>query len=635
MPDRPVNSSPLPADALYSRCPESALAFATTDELQPLDDHLGQHRAVEALRFGLDIRHDGYNMFLLGSPGVGKHQLLQEILQDNREPLATPVDWCYVNNFDEPHNPRMLVMPAGTGKSLRDKVGRAIEDLLVSIPAAFQSEEYQTRVQDMAEQYQRREHEAFRELGEKARQQNVALLQTPNGYTLAPMKDDNVLSQDDFDALPEEERTRILAEIDTLKDELKAIVRQLPQWMKEGREHMRELTREFSELVIEQVFDDLNHNYQTMPQVRDYLAALQASVVENVDAFRQREDEDGGPTMGHARASDFRQYSVNVLVDNSERVAAPVVYEDNPSFINLVGRIEHLSQFGALLTDFTMIRAGALHRANGGYLVLDAAKVLGNPFAWDALKRILTAGEIRTQSMEQMFSFASTTQLEPEPIPLTVKVILTGDRYLYYLLQQLDPEFDQLFKVAAEMSEDVALSPETIGLFARLIRTLQDRHKLLPFSRGAVARVVEQCSRHLADAEKLSLHVGYLTDLLLESDYLARQADAETVAADSVDNALAAAIYRVDQVRQRSHEQVLREIQLVDTGGERVAQVNGLAVYQLGQHAFGKPSRITATTRLGSGGVVDIEREAKLGGNIHTTGMLILSSFVASRYAAD
>jgi len=625
----------LAPEALYHQCPVADLTFDTTDQLAALDDHLGQDRAADALKFGMDMHHDGYNIFVLGSAGVGKHELLDDLFTEGVAPLSSPVDWCYVNNFELRHKPIILALPPGMGRQLRGDMQHAVEDLLVSIPAAFQSEDYQTRVQEMAEQYSQREQEAFQALGEKARAHGVALIQTPNGYTLAPMKDEKILSPGDFEELPADEKKKILDTIEELKGELKTIVRQLPQWVKEGREKMRALNRDFSMLVIDQLFKDLEDRYRELPEVLTYLESVREDVIENVDAFKQAAGDGATADAAQAKAAEFNQYSVNVLVDNSGVEAAPVVYEDNPSFINLVGRVEHIAQYGTLLTDFTLIKAGAFHRANGGYLILDAAKVLSSPFAWDAVKRILRGREIRIQSLEQMFSFASTTQLEPEPIPLHIKVILTGDRYLYYLLEQYDPEFGQLFKVAADMAEEAPRSAASTQLFARLIRTLQLRHNLLPFARDGVARVVEQCSRRIEDGEKISLHRGYVADLLCESDYCARRRGVDAVAAEDVKAAIDAGIKRTDQLRERSHEQILREIQLVDTQGFRVAQVNGLAVYQLGQYAFGKPARITATARLGSAGVVDIEREAKLGGNIHSKGVLIISSFLASRYAAE
>ncbi|GIX29546.1 MAG: ATP-dependent protease [Porticoccaceae bacterium] len=627
--------TPLPPEALYRRCPLDGLDFETTSDLEPLGEHLGQERAVDALRFGLAMHHEGYNLFLLGSPGVGKRELLRDLLGERPEPLAEPRDWCYVNNFDEPHKPRVLSLPAGKGRELAADMLRAVEELLVSIPAAFQSEEYQAEVQELADEFARREQEAFQALGDRARAQGVALIRTPSGYTLAPTRDDKVLSPAEFEALPEEERKRLLEVIEALKEELKSVVRQIPRWVREGREKLRALNREYSTLVIDQAFEELLNKYRQLPAVLEYLEAVKRHVADNVEAFRQAAGEDLPPEAAPLKAREFRQYAVNVVVDNGGRQGAPVIWEDHPSYGNLLGRIEHIAHQGTLVTDFGLIRAGALHHANGGYLVLDAAKVLAHPFAWEGLKRALRCGEIRIQSVEQWLSFASTIQLEPEPVPLRVKVVLTGDRLLYYLLQHYDPEFGQLFKVAADMAEETPLTPENAALYARLVRALVDRYGLLPFTRDGVARVVEQCARRVEDAEKVSLHLGYLADLLRESDYVARSRGRDRVGAEEVRAAVAAAIHRLDQVAERVRENILRDIQLVDTAGAVVGQINGLAVYQLGQFAFGKPSRITATTRMGSGGVIDIEREARLGGRIHSKGVMILSSFLASRYAAD
>lgn len=630
---------PLVPSQLYRACESGEMPFATTEELEPLEDDLGQERAREALSFGLDMSHDGYNIFLLGSPGTGKRELLDDFLADHGEPLVPLRDWCYVNNFDAPHKPIALSLPRGTGRQLRADMLHCVEDLLASIPATFQSDEYQSRLQEMGEQYTRREQEAFQALGEKARAESIALIQTPNGYTLAPMREDKILSPPDFEALPEEDKERTLAVIEELKDELKVIVRQLPVWVKEGREKLRELNREFSRLAVDQLFVELRKRYSELPQVLNYLEAVQADVIDNVDAFRAPQAEGPGEQeRPRLRAEHFTQYSVNVLVDNgplpeSEPVRAPLVWEDNPSFMNLVGRIEHKAQMGTLFTDFTMIKPGALHAANGGYLVLAADKVLTNAFAWEALKRIVRAREIRVQSLEQMFSFASTAQLEPEPIPLDIKIILTGDRHLYYLLEQYDPEFSQLFKVAADMAEEVKRTPETMLLFARLVKGLQQRHKLRPLRSCAVGKVIEYSARQVEDSLKLSLHHGRIADLLCESDYWARQRGAEMIDGEDVEKAIDAAIRRMDQFRERSHESILREVQRVETEGARVAQVNGLSVYQLGHYAFGKPMRITATARLGSGRVLDIEREVRLGGKIHAKGVMIISSLLADRYA--
>lgn len=628
--------TPLPPESLYRHCDEAELPFATTDELAPLDEHLGQDRAVEALEFGLQIPHDGYNVFLLGSTGVGKRELLDSLLDAESAPARDGVsDWCYVNNFEAPDKPVSLRLPKGMGCQLRDDMNHTVEELLAILPSTFQGDEYQARVQELGEQYQEREKEAFQALAEKAKAEGVAMIQTPSGYTLAPMKDKEVISPEDFEAQPEEEKKRVMSIIEELKQELKVVVRQLPGWKKDSRNTFQELNREFSQLAIDPVMNELKAKYNDYPGVISHLEAVHANVMEEAEAFTQVQQDSAIPDNLKNRVKEFPQYGVNVLVDNRGLPAAPVIYEDSPGFANLVGRVEYISQMGTLVTDFNLIKPGALHRANGGYLILDADKLLTSPYAWTALKRALKAREIRIQSLEQLFSFGSTVQLQPEPLPLDVKVILQGDRYIYYILEQYDPEFATLFKVAADMSEDVPRSPDSTQLFARMIRTLQERKQLLPLDRAGVARVIEYAARRMEDSEKLSLHQGRLADLLTESDFRARQAGAGLITAEHVEGAAIAALHRLDQFREKSHEGILRDIMLVDTDGSAVGQVNGLAVYLLGDYAFGRPTRITATARLGRGKVLDIEREVDLGGKIHSKAVMIISALLANRYARN
>ncbi|MEE4146857.1 MAG: ATP-binding protein [Halieaceae bacterium] len=633
-------AAPLPLERLYRRCDATELPFETTAELEPLAEHLGQGRAVDALEFALQIPHEGYNVYLLGSTGVGKRELLDSVLGSllNTPGTArrdTAPDWCYVNNFDSPDRPVALRLPGGMACQLRDDMNHAIEDLLGLLPSTFQSDEYQARVQELGESFQEQEKEAFQTLGEKAAAAGIAMIQTPSGYTLAPMKDGEIITPQAFEAQPEEEKKRVMAKIEELKQELKVIVRQLPGWKKESRNAFKELNREFSKMAIDPVLNELKEKYREFPAVITHLDAVHTNVLEEAEAFTQVQEESAIPDNLKNRVKEFPQYNVNVLVDNKELETAPVIYEDSPGFSNLIGRVEYVSQMGTLVTDFNLIKPGALHRANGGYLILDADKLLTSPFAWPALKRALKAREIRIQTLEQLFSFVSTVQLQPEPLPLDVKVILQGDRYLYYILEQYDPEFATLFKVAADMSEDVVRGPDSTLLFARLVRTLQERKQLLPLDRSGVARVIEQAARRMEDSEKLSLHRGRLGNLLTESDFRARRAGASVISAEHVSAAADAAINRLDQFREKSHEGILREIMLVATSGSVVGQVNGLAVYLLGDYAFGRPTRITATARLGNGKVLDIEREVDLGGNIHSKAVMIISALLASRYARD
>ncbi|WP_455200937.1 Lon protease family protein, partial [Kaarinaea lacus] len=427
--------------------------------------------------------------------------------------------------------------------------------------------------------------------------------------------------------------------IEELRDELKETIRSVPVWQKEYRQKVKELNQEVSAVTVDQLISPLLQKYESQQNVQSYIAEVKNDVINNVDEFRTPDEEESATLLGlktkKGKRDNYSPYKVNVLVDNSETKGAPVIYENNPTYLNLVGRIEHLSQFGTLITDFTLIKPGALHQANGGYLVLDARKVLLRGFAWEGLKRALHAHEVRLESLEQMLSLVSTITLEPEPIPINVKLVLTGDRLLYYLLKEYDPEFGRLFKVAADFSEDINRNSENTQLYAQLIASLQRREKLRDFDKSGVARVIEQCARRAEDGEKLSLHMGTLVDLLRESDYWAERDNGEVVTADHVQTAVDKEIYRQDQIRSRIHESIQRGIRIIDTEGTQVAQVNGLSVMQLGDYSFGQPSRITATARLGEGEVIDIEREVDLGGPIHSKAVMIISAYLADHYARN
>ena len=461
------------------------------------------------------------------------------------------------------------------------------------------------------------------------------LMRTPGGYTLGPMRDEKILTPDEFDKLSKKEQEDITKKIDEIEKDVSATIHKLPIWERETRKKIKQLDREITQLTVDQFIDELRENYRHLADVLKYLGEVKNEIIEDIDAFRHHDGGAGTITNIEEPKASFSRYQINVLVDNSDIKGAPIVYEDNPTYNNLMGRIEHLAQYGTLLTNFTLIKPGALHLANGGFLILDARRVLTSPFAWEGLKRALRAREVRIESLEKMLSVTSTISLEPEPIPIDVKVIITGDRWLYYLLKKYDPEFNQLFKVPADFSEEIDRNQENTFEYARMIATFQHEQKLKPFTQKAVALIIEDCARKVEDAEKLSLHMGDLLDLLREADYWADHEKHDVVEQDDVQLALDTRIRRLDQLRERVHEQVLRGNYLLETEGSKVAQVNGLSIIQLDGYAFGRPSRITATARLGSGKVIDIEREVDLGGSIHSKGVLILSSYLANRYVQD
>ncbi len=628
--------SPLPPEALYRRCDPGQFSFATTAELDVLEDILGQARAIEAVTFGIGMRRQGYNLFLLGPAGIGKHSLAQQFLDRQAKAGPIPSDWCYVNNFDDPGKPKALRLPAGREARLRSDMAALVEELRVAIPAAFDSDDYRTRKQGIERQFKERHEQEFAEVQKHAREKSIALIRTPAGLVLGPLRNGEVLGAEEFRALPEAEQERLKVDMESVQRELQDTLHKVPKWDKEQREKIRELNREVTRFSVGHLIDALRREYADLGNVLEYFTAAEADIVENAQDFLASASEPppGLPFLP-AESPSFTRYEVNVLIDNAALTGAPVIYEDHPTHPNLIGRVEHISQFGALITDFTLIKAGALHRANGGYLILDALKVLTQPFAWEGLKRVLRSGEIRIESLGQILSLVSTVSLDPEPIPLDVKVVLLGERLLYYLLSAYDPEFNELFKIGADFEEDMATTPGSLPLYARLIGTLAKSDNLRPFDRDAVARVIEHSRRLAGDTEKLSTHVLSVADLLREADYWSRTNGSEVVTGADVESAIAAQIRRASRVRERINEEIRRGTVLIATSGAVTGQVNGLSVIQLGQYAFGRPTRITARVRLGGGRVVDIEREVKLGGPIHSKGILILTGFLGARYVPD
>ena len=592
-------------------------------------------RAMDAIRFGTGIRHDGYNLFVLGPSGIGKSSMVRQFLEKKASDEHKPDDWCYINNFAQPHKPQVLRLPSGRGEELRQRMEQLVDYLRSAIPALFEGDEYRAKAGAIQEEFSKRQEQAFKELGDDAEKQQIALLRTPEGFAFAPIRDHEVIPPDEYEKLPEEERQRVETAIAELQERLEKIMRQMPQWRKERHERIKQLDRETTLSVVAHLVDELKESYADLPEVLKYLDLVQQDMVDNADDFRKQEESAtfGGMTM--VAHQSFHRYQVNVLVSNGKKPGAPIVSEDSPTYSNLVGRVEHIAQIGALVTDFTLIKPGALHRANGGYLLLDIRKVLVQPFAWEGLKRALQSREIRIESLGQMYSLVSTVSLEPEPIPLDTKVILFGDRMFYYLLQEYDPEFGELFKVAADFEERIERNADTHQLYARLIATLTRKEELLPFDRGAVARVIEHSARLVEDAERLSTHMRSIVDLLREADYWAREAGRTVVEAADVQCAIDAQIRRQDRLRDRLYEAILRDTLVIDTQGAVTGQINGLSVISLGDFAFAQPTRITATTRLGDGEMVNIEREVKLSGAIHSKGVLILSSFLAARYAKN
>jgi predicted ATP-dependent protease len=631
----------LTALQLRKRCDPAQLPFTTTAELPDSPLVFGQDRAVAAIQFGIGIRRGGYNLFALGRAGAGKHTVVRPFLEAQAASEPSPRDWCYVHNFEQPHRPQAISLPRRMGVKFRDDIARLVDELRSAITAALETEEYRQHREQIQEEFNRRRDQALEDLRKRAADREVALIRTPLGMALAPIREGQVIDADAFQQLPEKEQGRIRTTIEGFEAELEKILREVPKWHRETHAKLRALKHAATKAAVEALIDDLKKDYESEAEVQTYLTSLEKDVIDNADDFRR--PKEGGEEVSLLDALMARtgavpplgRYQVNVLEDHGATPGAPVVYEDKPTFQNLIGRIEHVAQMGTLVTDFTHIKAGALHKANGGYLILDARRVLLEPFAWEGLKRALRARAIRIESLGEALSLVSTVSLDAEPIPLDVKVVLLGDRLLYYLLYEFDPDFRELFKVAVDFESTADRTPASDLAYAGVVATLARKASLRPFSAGGVARVIEHGSRSVGDAAKLWIELDWLTDLLREADYWAGLAGHAAVEGADVQRAIDAQIHRASRPRERLLEEITRGTILIGTEGVAIGQVNGLSVIELGDFAFAQPSRITARVRLGSGTVVDIEREVALGGPIHSKGVLILAGFLAGRYVPD
>jgi lon-related putative ATP-dependent protease len=624
----------LSTNELRKSCDLQAAGFETSADFPAEAQRLGQQRAIDAIRFGLQIHDDGHNVFVLGPTGSNRHGLAEELAKERAASESPPGDWCYVNNFTDPERPQYLDFPPGRGREFHKDMLDLIEDLRAAIPAAFESDDYRAQLKAVEDKTQKEVEAHAQSLEDRAKIENIAVLQTPTGYVLAPIRDGKVIDEKEFAKRPTEERKATQEAIERLSEELQTHIEQIPKLQKRHRERVKALNREVTEHAVGVSLSDLMEKYLELPAVVAYLEEVRSDIIENADEFQAQEK----PTLPFLRrdaAASFSQYEVNLVVSHDQDAAAPVIFEPNPHYSNIIGKIEHRAELGALFTDFRMIRPGALLAANGGYLILDMHRVLTRPFVWEAMKQALFAKQVRIESPGEAYGFVSTSTLQPEPIPLDVKVILVGERWLYHLLAIYDSEFNDLFKVAADLDDDLERTGENVQAYASLIASRIRDKELLPFGLQAMQKIVEQRARRADDSERLSMHMGSLEDLLTQSDFWARQRDADIVDVSDVAKAIKEMARRLGRMRSRIIDAIQRDTLLIDTEGARVGQVNGLSVTDLGEFRFGHPVRITATTRIGSGRVVDIEREVELGGPIHSKGVMILAAALSSRYARE
>ena len=628
---------PLTPDLLRHTIDPGDIECESTRTLEPLKEITTQQRAIHALRFGLGIRSPGFNCYVAGPPGTGKMTAVETLLQQRATREPTPSDWCYLNSFADPSRPRVLQLPAGSGAELSRDMEAMIERARNDIPQAFSNEEYTNRQEQIGATVAQAREKLFRDLSERVHTEGFLLQTSPVGLLLVPVIGGKPLSDQEFMALPEEERDELRERREGLEGEVRSVVKRVRLQEKDGREQLRGLDREVALFVVEGLIEDLAEKYRDHGAVVSFLQEVQEDIIEHVAQFRKtdQEQQEGGVPFAWAQEASFRKYQVNVIIDNSGSEGAPVVVELNPTYRNLFGAIGREVQLGALATDFTLIRGGSLHQANGGYLVLPVEEVLRNPWAYDGLKRALRAGEMTVDDLGERLGMLETKTPRPDAVPLDVKVILVGGSDLYYRLHALDDDFQELFKVKAEFDGTTDLDYDNLCEYVRVIGTICHKENLAHLDRTAIARVVEHGLRLAADQQRLSTRYAEIADILREAAYWASEEGANGTEVAHVERAIEQRTYRSNLIEERMRETIERGTVLIDTAGEMVGQVNGLSVLSMGDYAFGRPSRITAAVGLGRGGVVDIEREARLGGPLHTKGVLILGGYLTEQYAQN
>ncbi len=630
----------LAPDELTFICDLNQFGFETTDDLPDLHRIIGQERAVRAIDFGVEIPNYGFNIFVMGPAGTGKMTTVRTFLDARAPQEPVPDDWCYVNSFIDPKQPRAIQLPAGYGTQLQKDMAEFIRDLQRAIPTAFESEDYQHRSQAILREMERARNATLDELNTKVNPHGFAVLQTSLGLAIAPVIEGRVLGPEEYAQLPGDTQYRFEMQRQELQHELDAAMREIRALEKKAKEQLRALSREVADFVVGDYLDDLKEKYASFEEVIEYLGEVRQDVVENVaDFYRESETEDSGeasaalPDVPGEPVNPFTRYLVNVIIDNSRTKGAPIVYATNPTYQRLVGRIEQVVRFGMLTTDFTHIRAGYLHHANCGYLVVDARDLLSHPFAWDALKRAIKNRQITTETVDETLQPTATTALEPEPIPFKAKVILVGDAQTYYILFDRDEEFRELFKVRADFGYNVDRSLETIQNYAQLIASQVRADGLLPFDRKAVGRIIEYSARLAEDKEKLTTFFGDVVEVIHETAHWAKANGHRVVTDVDVEQALDERRYRASFLEERIRREILEGSLHIQTEGKVVGQVNGLTVMHTADYEFGMPTRISAQTYMGRGGVVAIDREAHLTGNIYNKAILILQGYLGGKYA--
>ncbi|MBI5886504.1 MAG: AAA family ATPase [Deltaproteobacteria bacterium] len=626
---------PLPTDELRRSCPLDIFSFKTTAELPLLTEIIGQERALKSIEFGLGITNNNYNIFVLGDTGTGKDTTVAGIVEEKAKKEPCPEDWCYVFNFDDPDCPKAVNLPPGKGSALAAGMDELIGALRRDIPKVFESKDYERHRDEILDGQQERTRAIFSRLEQKTLEKGLYLKKSASGLSVMPGKNGKAMSQEEFDALPKEKRDEIDAALHIMQDKLSDAIREARAIEKETKERVVALDREVVQYVVNPLMHEIFETFKEFPTVIEYLNRVKANILDNIDDFRPKEEAQlsFGAFKLPTREPAFERYRVNVIINNKETRGAPVVFETNPTYYNLFGRIEYRVQFGVATTDFTMIKQGSIHKANGGYLIVNALDVLKNIFVYDSIKRMIKNGEVRMEDVWEQYRLVSSATLKPEAIPVNIKLILIGEPFIYYLLYNVDREYRKLFKVKADFDNVMPRDEANIHKYASFIATRCKEEGLLPFDCGGVAGVVEYGARLAAHKDKLTSRFNEIKNVIVEASYWAGVEGSRTVSARHIDRADAERVYRHSKIEDKLRDYIKDDTLMVDTDGRVAGQINGMAVLDPGDYAFGKPSRITARTYMGDAGIVNIEREVKMSGKIHNKALMILTSFLGERYA--
>ncbi len=628
----------LKPEELREVCDPSIFPFKTTEDYIFEHEPLHQERGVTSIDFGLNVKSEGFNIFVCGAAGTGRNTQVKKAVYEIAATQRTPGDWIYVYNFTHEDEPEAITLPAGMGRVFKKDMEEMVGELKVEIPKAFESEDYEKRKQDLLSEYKQKRDSTLQEIESKAFEEGFMLKQTATGVILVPRIGDRPMEAEEYEKLSGEEKEKIEKKKNELHVKIEQVLSEVRGMEKDAKARVKQLEKEVALFSVRHIMDELRGKYRNFEDVIQHLNMVQEDILAHIDVFK--EEEEAVPASlfgakGTTKESVFKKYKVNLLVDHSNSAGAPVVIEANPTYYNLIGRIEYIAHFGSMTTDFTMIAPGALHKANGGYVLLQAMDVLSTFMAWDALKRVIRNHEIKVEDINEQFRLISTTALKPRSIPCQIKVIMVGPPWLYQLLYKYDENFQKMFKVKADFDVEMDRDPEKIKKYAAFIKVRCEDEGLRHFDREAVARVVDYGSRLAENKDKLSARFMYIADIIREANYWAGKEHSQHVLVQYVEKAIHEKVYRSNLIEEKIVELIDKNVLMIDVEGERPGQINGLAVYDMGEYMFGKPSRITARTYMGKKGVVDIERQVKMGGSIHSKGVMILNGYLGENFAQD